>query len=61
MILPVSKDLRMNDDLVLGIHQGLAFVSLDRLVGGVHLGRFVVGNVALNLFSLRSFFGRYSL
>ncbi len=49
MIL-AAKRLRLHDDLVLAIHQRLSVVSLDHPMGGGHLRRFVVRDVALDLF-----------
>ena len=45
MVLAVTRGLTMNDDLVLGINEGLAIISLDGAVGGHHHGRVIVRHI----------------
>jgi len=51
MILPFSKGMRMNNEMVFGIHQRLAIVSMDRLVRSLHLGSLIIAFVR-NMFRL---------
>jgi hypothetical protein len=50
LMILAAESLGMHDDLVFGIHQRLRVVPLDNPVGGGHLGRLVIGQVALDLF-----------
>ncbi len=38
IVLALSQGLPMNDDLMLGVHQGLAIVTLDIATSRLHLG-----------------------
>ena len=49
VVLAVAEGLTMNNDLVLGIKEGLTVISLDSAVGGHHFGRIVVRKIALIL------------
>jgi hypothetical protein len=50
MILSFSKGFRMDNHLMLGIDKGLTIISLNRPMGGHHIGRFVIRDIALDLF-----------
>src|SRR5262249_40370216 len=52
IVLPVAERLRMHDDLMLGIDQRLAVVTLNDAMSGVHLRRLVIGDVTLQLLAL---------
>jgi hypothetical protein len=52
MILAIPAGLPMNNNLVFGIYQGLAILSLDSAVRGHHLSRVIVGKVTLIFFAL---------
>ena len=47
MVLAIAEGLAMNNDLVLGINEGLAVISLDGAVGSHHGGRVIVRNITL--------------
>lgn len=49
MIL-AAKCFGMDNDLMLGVHQGLGVVPLDHPVGGRHFRRLIIGYVALDFF-----------
>src|SRR5512139_2939075 len=57
MVLPITEGLTMNNDLVLGINEGLAVISLDGPVRGHHFGRVVVRNITLFFSTSRTLFG----
>jgi hypothetical protein len=50
LVILAAGSLGMQDDLMLGIHQGLSVVALDHSMGGGHLDRLIIGEVALDLF-----------
>src|SRR5690606_41449165 len=50
VLLAFAKRLGLNDDLMLLVHRRHAVVALDGPFAGGHLGRFVVGDVALHFF-----------
>jgi hypothetical protein len=49
MILPFSKGLRMNNNLMFRIDEYLSIISLNRPMGGHHSGRFVIRHITLDL------------
>ena len=51
LVILAAKGLRMQDDLAFGIDQRLCVVSLDDAMRSGHLGRLIVGQVALDLFA----------
>src|SRR5512143_2376652 len=57
MVLPITEGLTMNNDLMLGINEGLAVISLDGPMGGHHFGRVVVSNITLFFSTSRTLFG----
>ena len=57
MVLPITEGLTMHNDLVFGINEGLAVISLDSPVGGHHFGRVVVRKITLFFSTSRTLFG----
>ena len=45
VVSPMAEGLTRNNDLVPGINEGLAVISLDRAVGSHHGGRVIVRKV----------------
>ena len=56
MILAAER-LGGQNDLMLGIDQGLGVVALDHPVGGGHLHRLVIDDIALDLFAIAAALG----
>lgn len=48
MLLRLAKGFGMDNDLMLAIHGGHPVVSLDNTMRGLHLGRFVIRDVAFS-------------
>ena len=48
VLLPFSKRLGIDDDLVFLVHRGHAVIALDRALAGGHLGALVIRDVALH-------------
>ncbi len=61
MVLAIAHGLGIEDDLMLGIDQHMRVIPLYDAVGGWHLRRFIVGDVALNLGFDFASFGRIVL
>jgi hypothetical protein len=57
IVLSIAKGFRMHDDLMFGIDQGLAIVTLQDAVGGEHLRRLVIRDITLQLLTLLPAFG----
>src|SRR5262249_54031653 len=57
IVLPIAKGLRMHDDLMFGIDQRLAIVTLQYAMSGEHLLRLVIRDITLQLLTLLPAFG----
>jgi hypothetical protein len=57
MVLAIAERLTVNDDLVLGINDSLAVISLDNPVGSHHHGRIIVRNITLLFSTSRALLG----
>ena len=55
VVLAITEGLTMNNDLVLGINEGLAVIAPDDAVGSHHAGRIVVRNITLFLSASRTY------
>jgi hypothetical protein len=51
IILPVANGLRLHDDLIWRIDPRLAMSALNDAMGGLHCGRFVIGDMTLECFA----------
>ena len=57
MVLAIAEGLTMDNDLVLGVYEGLAIISLDDTVGSHDGGRVIVRNITLFFSASRTLFG----
>mgnify|MGYP007099537098 CR=1 FL=1 len=55
MFLTLTKGFGMHHDLVLAVYRRYTGIALNDTMTGLHLGAFVVGDVALHRFSAGSF------